>query len=226
MSGEASVVPDWLPNWLEPADYADLKDASLQRLAWEFLRRNPEYQRDWQELGSLFDADSSRCDHSLKYEGVRLAERWGISDMVDPASWCIPRVCTAVVEFRHRRSRVAEFELQAHQHMVIFDERTPEREVVRAIRAQLRTRPNTIRSTRVHRRDLITLLRILDADAAGAPNKEIIRVLLERHVGEPRATLRDKRKAAHRYRNTDYRLLAVRDAVKMTVWDRPRRREK
>lgn len=40
-------IPDWLPDWRNPNSY-DFPPAHFLRLwAWEFLRRNPKYQRDW-----------------------------------------------------------------------------------------------------------------------------------------------------------------------------------
>ena len=40
-------VPAWLPDWTKPEQYPDPKNASLEQWAWEFLRRNPEYQEDY-----------------------------------------------------------------------------------------------------------------------------------------------------------------------------------
>ncbi len=44
------AIPDWLPDWTKPHQYPDPKTTSLRQWAWEFLRRNPEYQRLWDEL--------------------------------------------------------------------------------------------------------------------------------------------------------------------------------
>jgi hypothetical protein len=40
------------PDWTKAAAYRDLARASLRRIAWEFLRRNPEYQKDWQRYAN------------------------------------------------------------------------------------------------------------------------------------------------------------------------------
>jgi hypothetical protein len=40
----------WLPDWRNASAYPDLKNAGGQQWAWEFLRRNPEYQRLWTQL--------------------------------------------------------------------------------------------------------------------------------------------------------------------------------
>ncbi len=45
-----SQIPDWLPNWRKAQQYPELATTSPIQWAWEFLRRNPEYQRLWSEL--------------------------------------------------------------------------------------------------------------------------------------------------------------------------------
>lgn len=49
-SGDA---PDWLPDWRDKSAYP--KHNSKKRWAWEFLRRNPEYQKDYLHYSSLLD---------------------------------------------------------------------------------------------------------------------------------------------------------------------------
>lgn len=44
--------PDWLPYWRDPARYTDHGD-DLRLWAWEFLRRNPEYQSDYAHYMSI-----------------------------------------------------------------------------------------------------------------------------------------------------------------------------
>lgn len=36
-----------IANWTTPSEYPKWNSTSLLRFAWEFLRRNPEYQKDW-----------------------------------------------------------------------------------------------------------------------------------------------------------------------------------
>lgn len=40
-------APEWLPDWRDPDAYPDPEDLSLHEWAWEFLRRSPDYQRDY-----------------------------------------------------------------------------------------------------------------------------------------------------------------------------------
>lgn len=44
--------PDWLPDWTEKDDYTDHGD-NASAWAWEFLRRNPEYQADFARYMSV-----------------------------------------------------------------------------------------------------------------------------------------------------------------------------
>ncbi|WIW50312.1 DUF6499 domain-containing protein (plasmid) [Bradyrhizobium sp. 62B] len=37
-------------DWRSPDSYDYLKNADPTEIAWEFLRRNPEYQRDYQAM--------------------------------------------------------------------------------------------------------------------------------------------------------------------------------
>lgn len=59
-------------DWRSAERYADLSGCSAAELAWEFLRRNPDYQQDCALQGQ--DASSGQTDA----ERVRL-DRWGLS---------------------------------------------------------------------------------------------------------------------------------------------------
>lgn len=58
--------PGWLPDWQDEAQYEDHGDY-LQDWAWEFLRRNPEYQKDYARWAELPDEDEAGKNHSPKY---------------------------------------------------------------------------------------------------------------------------------------------------------------
>jgi hypothetical protein len=45
--------PDWLPDWKDISKYPDPKEASGGVWAWEFLRRNPQYQQLWEQYAAL-----------------------------------------------------------------------------------------------------------------------------------------------------------------------------
>ena len=57
----------WVPDWREPNQYPNHKDTSLVQWAWEFLRRNPEYQKDYKQALEMpgdedIDAYKDRTD--------------------------------------------------------------------------------------------------------------------------------------------------------------------
>ena len=44
------MKPDWLPDWEDESQYPDVDKTDDVQWAWEFLRRNKEYQKDWEDL--------------------------------------------------------------------------------------------------------------------------------------------------------------------------------
>lgn len=62
MPTEQSTPPDWRT----PSDYAGLRGAAREHWAWEFLRRNPDYRREWGEFWKTWqalEADYGRPPH-------------------------------------------------------------------------------------------------------------------------------------------------------------------
>ena len=51
--------------WRDPSAYAFVKGATADVIAWEFLRRNPDYQRDFSEPRTV------KATRELR-------ERWGL----------------------------------------------------------------------------------------------------------------------------------------------------
>lgn len=108
--------PDWLPDWQDLSRYPDPKTAPMRRWAWEFLRRNEEYQRDagpilasnrmhdarlhralaegkvddahtlWDRMKEL-GADETETDDSIR-RTAELARKWALSrgTIPDPAN--------------------------------------------------------------------------------------------------------------------------------------------
>lgn len=44
------------PNWRDPDDYAFTADLCPEQWAWEFLRRNPDYRREWADFRDTWQA--------------------------------------------------------------------------------------------------------------------------------------------------------------------------
>lgn len=70
-------TPEWLPDWRDPSLYPDPKVAPENQWQWEFLRRNSEYQKD-------YDALKSTGKNKLSQD---IAEKYGCLDnrLFDPS---------------------------------------------------------------------------------------------------------------------------------------------
>jgi hypothetical protein len=55
------------PDWRSPSDYGYLRQLDRAELAWEFLRRNPDYQKDF-----------ARIVEATSRDAIDIAERWGL----------------------------------------------------------------------------------------------------------------------------------------------------
>ena len=61
-------------NWRDLTEYPDPKTASANRWAWEFLRRNLDYEADWQRYASAMRAVASRVPEISQYVECLLAD--------------------------------------------------------------------------------------------------------------------------------------------------------
>ncbi len=70
-------APEWLPDWRDPSLYPNPKVAPENQWQWEFLRRNSEYQNDYNAL-------KSTGKHKMSQE---IAEKYGCLDnrLFDPS---------------------------------------------------------------------------------------------------------------------------------------------
>jgi hypothetical protein len=217
--------PPWLPDWRDATGYPDPKapvgTSSSHRWRWEFQRRDPDYQRAWAE----------RTNRPAGF----WRQRYGLIKPVDPASpgasfvgwpvyWVQPRRAgdrrleiiqgagTALIQFDLTRPlsqqfKWAEFALQAWA-LDEADLRQPKVEsgfIVISNRHSKRfqSRP----------KHWLRYLRLLDANASGAPKHEIVHVLYPNLSNDypermQDTHLRDDRRAARRLiRDRKYTLL-------------------
>ena len=58
-------------NWRDPTNYRYLSDLNPAGLAWEFLRRNPEYQR---EVAASDPADDHAANALMAHWGLRFPD--------------------------------------------------------------------------------------------------------------------------------------------------------
>lgn len=91
--------------WPRPADdYAYILTLSDAELAWEFLRRNPEYQNSYSTANADQEARSSDAERrrfSLS-ERDAAARRWGLSSFRRPGT--TRAEYTDMLAFRHGSS--------------------------------------------------------------------------------------------------------------------------
>ena len=64
------------PSWRSAAAYAYLDNLSPAELAWEFLRRNPRYRRDYRATAGDVDPPAAVSE--------RVRARWGLCFPIDP----------------------------------------------------------------------------------------------------------------------------------------------
>lgn len=55
---------DWLPNWRNKSEYPDPKQMNNSRWAWEFLRRNKEYQQDYERFQVYLQYHEDKAPHT------------------------------------------------------------------------------------------------------------------------------------------------------------------
>lgn len=60
------------PDWKDPKAYSQLEQASLRRIAWEFLRRSPDYQKSWLEYASHVRRIAATDPEVMRYAELML----------------------------------------------------------------------------------------------------------------------------------------------------------
>jgi hypothetical protein len=173
-------------DWRNPADYEYTAGLTLHQWAWEFLRRNPEYQATWERFK---DADQATR--------LKAAQHWGMSYLVDPD--------LAAPESRYGFLEAAQVTIMFSWNQVPKDDRyivlmfdlelpaTPQlidaEGVVRTLQESRRTvRKLPVRSTTARaQRDLYPeYVRVLDASSDGLGARAIGKALYPK-LSDPEA---------------------------------------
>lgn len=103
-----NAAPSWLPDWKEENAYTDHGD-DLRSWAWEFLRRNPEYQNDYAKWSSLPDTEIDENGVSgttPKY--WRATGDWESMIYFQPVDGFPVRDCETLGEYRGRTGQDPE----------------------------------------------------------------------------------------------------------------------
>lgn len=200
------------PDWRDPEPYKKLLEPYLTNYtAWEFLRRNPDYQKDYDEFdaewrGKWFEDDRERFEeccalfepkwgllHPVNTNGDEFSGEQFVNSQFDSPDRFKPvglggRVEGPLVLMPVDLSKSLEW----LEFQFAYDVR-------RLIREGVEQGTVTPRATRILApRVYVEQLRILDAMAAGATVQETGAALAPSEANDPEERQRDKRiKAAH-----------------------------
>jgi len=159
---------NWRPDWKDASQYAYLKGASPRQLAWEFLRRNPQYHLKFQELQKL--PISSIADRmNLNRERDKLENEFGIKGICSPfvKPPPIPIFKEPYVPIWDKPGELASPIIYLNENEVIisFDLNKPIEHLISVAKVALKQRQKRKpKTTRTH--EFLTYLRVLDAKAS------------------------------------------------------------
>jgi hypothetical protein len=179
----------WVPDWRDESAYDSLKNASWGKWAWEFLRRNEEYQAEWGQV--VTDCQRKGVPLSLTPLSRKLAHKWGLSEMIDPSEggvkgrWVMSRYARRLTKAPNKqRSEYLDLNIRDKQAYG-FDLAKPIGPQVKALREDLLALQRklieegevAIKRAGKKTGPLTLYLRILDARTAGASQKDILETL-------------------------------------------------
>ena len=233
---ESSSVPNWLPNWTDIKQYPDPEKASLRVWAWEFIRRNLEYQKLWNEFASL-PAGPIYHDFSVEEIRERFEKDFGVRI---PAS---PSLNTSSPDFQRLPLFTSRCKtwikpvdwpddadpyivdagvLDSGEAVIQFDLRWPLTAQLQAAKTFLQEQVQHLLEVgaldapnkRMNEpKDFRDYLRLLDAESVAAPHKEMSEVIdsivdeYPDHKGQQKVSHNLQR--AEWYRDKGYRFLAM-----------------
>jgi hypothetical protein len=193
----------WRPDWTNDSAYAHLENASLTQWAWEFLRRNPEYQVDYHKfsvyvgrpramVGESYYDYMNRMENEGKWSSPpsklesEISLKYGIS----------PRPCDPIINcpldifFGKSKVGIAPWiqfgddypTVPSDNHVsVVFDITQPLSEQIadaKLMLLELAPPKNIARNKRLHKSKFLAYLRILDAKELDTDLSAIADVLL------------------------------------------------
>jgi hypothetical protein len=232
---EASAAPDWLPDWADVSKYPEPEKATPRVWAWEFLRRNPEYQKVWEQLAKL---PSGFIRHDFAADDIRqrLENEFGIRvpaapsmNSSDPDFQRLPVFVRQVKTWMKPMGLPDDSEpyvveakvLEAGEVIIQFDLRWRLEDQLEAAKTFL-----SDQALQLHELGIIDAadrrlkfkyfrdhLRILDAKSQGEPHNEISKQIYGLEDKYPDNTAQqkvsDSLKRAKWFRDTGYRFIAM-----------------
>ena len=206
------------PDWRKKSSYEHLNTHFLSQWAWEFLRRNPEYIKDWSQS-------------EAKYE-IKLALKWSINGLLkDPAKtyqdikqnldgigFDPPGGFETLImgkteeEKKHLYAGLPNFETGKQSfEFNFFLPINPQLKAAKEMLLKLQKRAKGRKAFKPRPNEWIILLRVLDAKTEGTRDKEIAEILFpDQQSDDINAGIKkvyDKNKQAQKYVEYDYRLI-------------------
>jgi hypothetical protein len=215
-----------LPDWRNAAEYPSPRTLPNYRWAWEFLRRNPDYRKDWADVlarylanpGDYFGPDETRYPEPIPAEDgwnpdpnhhnffmpADESAKWSLRDMVNPAT-DDPGFLAFTLQFGYLYTfhRDGPKEPKGAQYPWAFFNLNlslkPQLETLRRMLAAEQKRQGIKPHRVTHHRDLWPdYLRLLDADLDGRTPKQIADALQEQIYGLDDRKVGDRLKAARK----------------------------
>jgi hypothetical protein len=225
----------WIaPDWLDQAKYREPKTTADLQFAWEFLRRNPDYQKLWEEQIAP-EYDPAELDQACEAEkriapgrvdrprlNTPFTEQFHIATYPPPP----PSENEAkllfdlhFIPYQRRAGRTLRGTLEENEIVVRLNLTWPLQQQIANVKKlfENQIKERGIKHFQKRRRfeKYQLYLRLLDAKAVGADDEQIIKALYSK-VGSgqpddrnPRQRMRDDLKAAKRLRDHDFWLIAV-----------------
>lgn len=176
-----------LPDWRDAAQYP--AEAPPQWWAWQFLRRNRDYQSDYSQWSAALAQHAADYDNIDAPDAAPLLERWGIRvlwDPADPSHHLTPTTSALPTPIHHAMER-----RRIHEVVMKFDLRYPIDRQIEYAKAYLMqevrfldrvhqsrgTPKSKFTAKGPHKRKLPEYLRALDASTARATVREIAETL-------------------------------------------------
>ena len=216
-------------DWKNDADYEFTKDSDSYgwRWAWEFLRRNADYQDDWDkvvqtlyQIVPAYKIDISDDCFCIEPNQIDCKKKWWIARFVNPDT-DFPIMLDFENSYGHIYRNSTKINLLQEQVAAIFDLRLPIKRQVELTRLRLHNlqkeykRKGLIESVRRPKTqsDLWrSYLRVLDAKTVGAKDKEIDEFVFHSHREQDKddpyyynKIIRDALKSAIKLVNGGYR---------------------
>lgn len=200
-------------DWRKPEEYADPDSINPKQWAWEFLRRNPQYQNDFNKFRREIESDGFPI---INQENILMAEKYGLSFIFSNPNDDFSQVRPEALRFLKTGSQVRYvgriFQSQKKGEVALkFD-------VTKPIEPQIQSAKTTLNFERKrlgfkdpnhHIKKFATYLRVLDAEQSGIPPNKIASIIFPNIINEYPDYAGAKRvfdalESAKRYRDHDF----------------------